>query len=372
MKLKVAYMSHFSDLKMGGQRSMTFLIENLNRDLIEPIAIMPEKGELSEKLESIDCRCFFSPVTKLKPRNWRKYHPTFKSLQEILLKEKPNIIHADNDADVFFASLVKKKIDAKLIWHIRWTHPATRDFLLERIIDGAIAVSDGAGKRLSQKFRNTDKYKTIYNGVDTTEFVPALDRSEAKRSLGITTDRPVLIFVGVLKDGKGVLDIADAMGILKQNDKKVPKVLMIGSKGNENVYNSLINKIKQNNLHDDIELFGQKDEIYKWMQAADALMIPSHEGNEGMPRVAVEAMSCGTPVIGTNISGTNEAITNDSGLLVEEKQPQELADAIDMLMNDNNLLNKLSIGARERAVKNFDIKIHTKNVMAFYDKILNK
>lgn len=371
MKIKVAYISHFSDLKMGGQRSMTFLIENLDRNLVEPIAIMPEKGELSDKLESIGCRCFFTPVTSLKPRNWRQFKVVYNGFKSIIHCEKPDIIHPDYDADVVFSYFAKRKLKSKLIWHIRWTNPSPRDILLQKLVDGVIAVSEGAGKRLSESFRNSSKYRTIYNGIDISQFKPINNNNEFRNELNIPLNKFVFIFVGVLKEGKGILDIADAMNIIKQNNKELPELLYIGSKANPIIYEILIEKIETYGLQNNIKLLGQKNDIYKYMQAADALLIPSHEGNEGMPRVAIEAMACGLPVIGTDISGTNEAITNISGILVQEKNPAQLADAMIKLMNDDAYRSKLSTGARERAELHFDITQHAKKVQDFYMEILS-
>ncbi|MCK5741684.1 MAG: glycosyltransferase, partial [Chlorobi bacterium] len=106
-------------------------------------------------------------------------------------------------------------------------------------------------------------------------------------------------------------------------------------------------------------------------QAADALMIPSHEGHEGMPRVLYESISCGTVGIGSNTSGVKEAVTPDSGILVEEMTPPEIAAAVKKLMLDPDIVKDLQINGRKRALEFFDIKKHAKSVQDFYTKILN-
>lgn len=349
---------------------MLFLIKNLDRDFIEPIGIVPEEGELARELRAAQCKTFVTSLVKLKPRNWREFRTVYRGIRRIVISEKPDIMHADYDADLFFSAMAKRAYPTKAVWHLRWTMPAVRDRLLENLADGIIGVSDGAGRRLSKSIFQSDKYETIYNGVYTDEFKPATDKSALRERLNLPRERKIFIFAGVLKDGKGVLDIVDALGILKDGFKLMPYTIFLGNKGNDSVFRKFESKVSQYSLIDDIALLGQKSNIEEWMSASDILLIPSHEGNEGMPRVAVEAMSCGTPVIGTDISGTNEAITDETGILVPEKSPWLLAEAMKSLLNDDKQRQEMSIAARRRAVEVFDIKAHADKVQQFYKRIL--
>ena len=186
----------------------------------------------------------------------------------------------------------------------------------------------------------------------------------------LPNDRFILIFVGQIKEGKGVFDIANAMKILKEEKSGLPLMLYIGTAKDEETSTKLKTIIEENNLENDIKFISQQKNIQEWMQASNALIIPSYEGVEGMPRVLYEAMACGIVGIGSDTSGVRETITKESGILVKEKNPRYIARQIKLLMDDKDLYNYLKKNGRKRAVEFFDIRIHTREVENFYKHIL--
>ena len=66
--VRVAFVSHYSHLRMGGQRSMALLIEHLDRRVVTPLAICPEPGELANHLARLDCPVMHVPLQPIKPR----------------------------------------------------------------------------------------------------------------------------------------------------------------------------------------------------------------------------------------------------------------------------------------------------------------
>ena len=82
-KVKIAFVSHFPHLKMGGQRSMMHLIENLNKDEFEPIVICPNEGELTEKCKSINVETFTTPLYPIKPKHYIQLFSEYKGLHKV-------------------------------------------------------------------------------------------------------------------------------------------------------------------------------------------------------------------------------------------------------------------------------------------------
>lgn len=369
-RYNAAYISHFSDLHMGGQRSMTFLIENLDRDRVNPCAIMPEAGELSERLEKCGCPCYFIPLFSIKPKYLTKLPHEYKMLRNLIREKNIDILHPDYPSDAYMCYLAKSGTDAKLFWHVRWNEKFTKDKLYEKIADGIICVSKGTRDRFSYTPEIDAKTAIIFNGVDCSVFSPVDDRKAVRKALEIPNDRNVGIFVGVYKDGKGVFDIINALGIIKKMREDImPNFYFIGTPMDTNMSGIMENMIRANDLNAYVKLIPQQNNIYEWMQAADFLTIPSYEGHEGMPRVLYEAMACGAVGIGSDTSGVREALTKESGILVPEKSPEQLADAILKIIENPELMHSYQIEGRKRAVSTFDIKIHSRNVVNFYDKI---
>ncbi len=372
-KINIAYVSHFDHMRMGGQKSMVHLIENLDRDRFTPFGICPRQGELSEKLESIGCRCFFVPLYSIKPKYIFKVMPITSKIKDIIKKYNIDILHPDYSADAFFCGLAKKGTNAKLIWHVRWNELFAKDRLHERLADGIIGVSEGAGERFKGNPEIYKKYRTIYNGVDCELFKPAKDIKEVRRKLGVPEDRLTLLFAGVLKEGKGVLEITKAMAKLKKesNVQELPQLYYIGIKGREETFEELQRIIVETELNENVKILPHQDNIQEWMQAADLLLIPSYEGHEGMPRVAYEAMACGTPVLGSDTSGVREAVTQNTGFLVKEKSYDDIANVIRQITDNPERLKNMRNDAKQRALEYFDIKKHARKVEDFYIKVLN-
>jgi len=352
---------------------MVHLIEHLDRSKINPIAVCPEPGELSEKLESIACPTIFIPLFSIKPKHYLDVWKSYKMMKEFIVSEEIDILHPDRDADALLFGLAKRNTKTKMIWHARVNAPNKKDKWNFNLSDGVIGVSNAAGKRFENFNNFNQKYKTIFNGVDTDLFKPVESKPLVRKELGLSPDKFHLMFVGQITKGKGIFDLINAASILNEHkeSRKVLQVLFIGAfAGNsgEKEFNSRINSLQ---LNDIIEYIPQQKNIERWMQAADALIIPSHEGVEGMPRVLYEAMACGAVGIGSDTSGVRETIDTNSGLLVIEKSPEDIADKIKLLIENKDLLYKLQANGRKRAVKMFDIRRHAREIEKFYEYIMN-
>ena len=90
--------------------------------------------------------------------------------------------------------------------------------------------------------------------------------------------------------------------------------------------------------------------------------------HEGIPVALMEAMAYGIPVISTNTGGIPELIGDGSGIMVEEKNTMEIADAIEKLMFDKNLYRMLSFRGREKVLKEFNIKKNVRNLLSLFEK----
>jgi glycosyltransferase involved in cell wall biosynthesis len=132
------------------------------------------------------------------------------------------------------------------------------------------------------------------------------------------------------------------------------------------------NKIQEYGLEDNFIFKGQQQNVHEWLQATDILLFPSHEGAEGMGRVPFEAMATGTPVIASDISGVNEAVTEEVGILIEEKNSSALSDAISKLYEEKDYYDYLSKNGRKRALELFDINLHAVNMMNLFQEMVNE
>jgi len=365
-KIKILYISHFGELKMGGQKSMLALISNLDREKFIPYAVVPYFGELSVKLNEVDCQCFAIPLKALKPKYLFDQLANLIKLVRIINSEQIAIVHPDHERDAILAGIACKFTKARMVWHVRLTRKVATDKMTFALSDKVIGIAEDVKNRFDNITSKPDKYQTIYNGVDCNVITPK-DKATAKSELGLENTLPVITYAGQFKRGKGILDLIQAASLITHDFK----LLLIGKSERDDFYDEMEMLIDALKLREKIMIVPFQVNIHDWFAASDIVVLPSHEGTEGMGRVLFEAMACGTAVIGTDISGVRQAIAPDTGLLVREKSPPELANAIKEFLSDKQFRNTHAQNGRLRAIEHFNIKNHTKKIETIYETILN-
>ena len=92
---------------------------------------------------------------------------------------------------------------------------------------------------------------------------------------------------------------------------------------------------------------GARNDVEKIIPACDVLVLPSFHESFGL--VLLEALACGKPVIGSDVGGISEIITDDVGLLINPNDASSLCDAIDKIIEDDEFRLNLASNARNRA-----------------------
>jgi len=371
--IRVAFVSHHPHLRMGGQRSMVLLIEHLDRRVVEPLAICPGPGELTDHLTALDCPVVHIPLHHIKPRTLLAVWKSSREIRTLLRERAIDIIAPDAPRDALTCGLAKLGTTAKMVWFVRLTARHNLDSILERLADGMIGVSDPTRRRFSASRRVSARYRTIFDGVDLRQFQPAQDRAALRRALDLPVERFVLLFVGQVKEGKGVLDIVDAMTqlVAAHPSGRRPLLLVIGTPTPPAILDEIARRTRAHDIAADVRILPQQAGIERWLQAADVLVSGSHQDTEGLSRVLFEAMACGTVPVATDIRGNRDALSPDTGILVPERAPAAIARAVEELMRASpERLAAMRAAGERRARETFDIRLHARGVEAFYRDIL--
>lgn len=158
----------------------------------------------------------------------------------------------------------------------------------------------------------------VMNGVDGERFLPA-DRAAARAELGLP-DGPLALYVGNLKEEKGVLDLARAWASVPRGT-----LAIVGGGPARGALEAALAPYM-----DRVRLAGPQPfaSIPRWMAACDALVLPSHA--EGTPNVILEALACGRRVVATAVGGVPDLLTRpELGALVPPRDPPALAAALE-------------------------------------------
>lgn len=149
-------------------------------------------------------------------------------------------------------------------------------------------------------------------------------RDEARRVLGLSGNRTVVVFVGHLKQSKGVREFVDGVLAAGADFQGV----LIGD-GPEHGYGLTSADARQRIIYAGAR---PHDEVPRYLSAADVLILPSF--SEGLPTVIVEAGMLHVPVVASDVGGVTELLGEDRGLVLPEISAGAVADALRVVRAD--------------------------------------
>ncbi|OUI69706.1 glycosyltransferase family 4 protein [Serratia marcescens] len=233
---------------------------------------------------------------------------------------------------------------------IYYQYEETTD-LAQKLRDAAqtVTVSDYNLAYLQRQYgAAAGKTVRVYNGIELAHF-PYTAPVERPRHI---------LAVGRLVEKKGFEVLIDALQLLRSRTGAFHCTLI----GDGPLRATLQARIQAAELGNVIVLSGQQPQpdIIKAMQTAYLVVAPcvvSKDGDrDGLPTVLLEAMALGTPVISTRVAGIPELISDDeTGLCIAPNNPAELAEALLRLFNEPATCLRLSLKAREKIERDFDI-----------------
>jgi glycosyltransferase involved in cell wall biosynthesis len=155
----------------------------------------------------------------------------------------------------------------------------------------------------------------VPGAADPAMFYPPQDRSEIRRELKLPENRTVLFTVRNLVPRMGLEHLLEAMTMLGEEQRDL--LLLIGGDGQ--LRSRLEEHIFSKGLHDAVRLLGfvPEDQLAKYYQASDLVVMPTLQ-LEGFGLVTVEALACGTPVMGTPVGAIPEVLSTVDPMFVTE------------------------------------------------------
>jgi glycosyltransferase involved in cell wall biosynthesis len=218
--------------------------------------------------------------------------------------------------------------------------------------------SDGAFQK--SKFNPADaKYfnaKQIYyipNGIpDEASTLHPIPRS---KSLPVE-----ILYIGIIRESKGVLILLEALAILRDRGKSVHGTF-IGEFISNKAKRKIIKYISDNNLQTVVTLPGVKTGNDKWQyfMKSDIFCFPSFYENESFGIVIIEAMMFGLPVVSTDWRAIPGIVDNDvNGFLIPVKNPEALSEKLEILVENLELRNNMGKNGRKKFLNEYLLSIY--------------
>lgn len=174
------------------------------------------------------------------------------------------------------------------------------------------------------------EYKVLPHPVYSNFGMP-VSKDEARQKLKLT-DKNLILFFGFIRDYKGLDVLLKSMALLKE--EKISLIVAGEFYSNSQFYLNLINELK---IKDRVYLFTDfipTSDVKYYFSASDAVILPYKDATQsGIVQIA---MNFRKPVIATNVGGLGDVVLNNrTGFVVEEKNPEALAEAIRKFYNEN-------------------------------------
>ncbi len=232
-------------------------------------------------------------------------------------------------------------------------------------------------KRVRVVFQNPDDLQAF---ADENMIIP--DQTVLIRSSGVNLQRfsprpgapevppaPIVLFASRLINEKGVAVLVEAARILKRRGVNVT-VQIAGEpdKGNPSCISEAT--LEEWRREGAVDLLGHVDAIEELIAVATMVVLPSYYP-EGVPRILLEAAAMGIPIVATDVPGCREVVDhNVNGLLVPPKDPLALADAIEQLLANPELCQKMGAAGRLKMQQEFDDQIVAQRTIEVYNTTL--
>ena len=175
------------------------------------------------------------------------------------------------------------------------------------------------------------------------------------------------MYTGGLHTRKGLFDFVKCAQIVCKERSDVKFVIC----GRGAFLNRVQQYVQEMGLQKNVTLLGfvPKATLLKTYQNATLQVVPSHY--EGLPTVLLEAMSCGLPVVATDIGGNNEVISSEvNGLLIPPKCPNEMAKAVLRLLDNPELRERLGNAARKTIENRYTWDKIADRIVSCYENLL--
>ncbi|MDU7194969.1 glycosyltransferase family 4 protein [Streptococcus sp. FSL W8-0197] len=365
----------------GADKVLLELIKGLDSKEFEAHVILPNDGVLVEALRQVGAKVSVLdyPILRRKYFNpkgiadyIRSYNFYAKQIALYARQHSIDMVH-NNTAAVLEGIYLKRKLKLPLIWHVHEIivkPKAISDFinmLMGRYADKIVTVSQAVANHIKQSpFIKDSQVEVIYNGVDNAVYYP-MDASSIREKFDIAQDALVIGMIGRVNAIKGQNDFIEAVEpLLEKNEQAVAFLAGGVFPGEEWRLEELDKRIASSSVVSQIHRIDYYDKTSELYNMFDIFVLPSIKP-DSLPTVVLEAMACSKPVVGYNNGGIAEMVVDDkSGCLVKPNRPQELSNAISLLLDSSEKREKFGRVGYQRQKELFSLESYIKNFSELY------
>ncbi len=350
------------ELNVGGVETGTV---DLSRYLVvhgHKSVVVSNGGALVAQLQSDGSKHYTLPVHKKNPFTALR---CVAKLIAIIQKEKIDIVHARSRVPAWIAFFACRKTEAHFLTtcHGYYSHHFFSSVMgWGKMI---IAISEVIGRHMVQDFGvPAQNIRVIPRSVDLQKFnLPRVPKTDEKAF--------TIVMIGRITPLKGHSYFLKAMARVIHCIPKV-KIQIIGDAPpkKQPYKDELILLVNRLGISKQVEFLGNRRDIPELLSRADCLVL-STITQEAFGRVIIEAQAAGVPVVATAVGGVAEIIEHEkTGLLVQPKEIEAMADAVVRILKDTKLRASLVIEAKKKIEARYTLARMADATIAVYEELM--
>ena len=228
--------------------------------------------------------------------------------------------------------------------------------------DGVTAVSSYLQRRTVEEFQIGREIRVIHNFVNTQRYRP--ESNQSTRDHFAPQGERIVMHASNFRPVKRVKDV---IGVFAGIRERIPaKLLLVGEGPDRLPVQQLVKDLK---LSEDVFFLGEQDYMERLISCADLFVLTSEQESFGL--VALEAQSCGVPVLATAVGGVPEVVADgETGFLVPIGDTTAMSEKALELLDDPELYTAFQERARQRAIEMFDSRRLIPQYESFYEEVL--
>lgn len=295
-----------------------------------------------------------------------QYFKLLIKAKQLIEQYKISLVHCNNGAPCQWMTPICKLTSTAILLHLHAKYLyRDRLTLLFNSADSIIGVSHSVIAAFKQNEFKNQQVNVIYNAIEPSRALTSHPR-DIRAELSARDSDFVMLYLGSLITRKSVHQILFALASLKNNKIK----LAIFGSGSEKT--NLVNLVKKLDLNSRVKFFLPTDNVAS-IYSSNADCFISVPSEEVFGLTLAEASIAKLPIITSDIPGINEIYShNTNALLVPPNNIEKLAYAINTLIDNPRLRNRLAKNAHQHILKNFTLQQQIKAFNHAYQSLLNK
>ena len=373
----------------GPGRSLYYLLKHFDYEEFNVSTLIPEKKVYSKNIEKDNLKVN-QIVNNNFPENLKRQNFQFQGkkfsilpldiiinlfrliyllfdFKKELVRNKIDVIYCNGTLAKFFGATLGSIYSIKVVWHVR---NYQKNIFLSYLINffstfNSVKKIICVSKSTMSQFKIKEKCKVINNGIDTEEFNPTTVLRELREKFNISKKKIIIGTAGRVVPRKNFEHFVQLGIDVCKKYKKDCLFVLVGDTPyyfGQNLMTKLKAMVKNENLEDKFIFTGYTDKVEAYISDFDIFFIPSMY-EDPFPRVVIESMALGKPVLGYNIGGIGEAIDNKVNGYSFNLDDSSVIDSILELIEDEELRLKMSFEARKKAVNSYDSRIIASKIL---------